>query len=1025
MDSTSYNSAGNGGVSGSSGAPERPTAGAVDGWTVIEVLRRRWFWILFCGLLLGGAGGFTGWYLWKPGFSATTQLIRVESEHLTEFFKPRAFTEQTFGSLLRTPELMARVGSQMSPPLSANEVNALLQITPIPESDIVTVTAHGDTPEFVVYLANLYATNAVLFTRELQKREAGAVNEALKTQLAQMDSDISKLEEQLQKAPKVPFQPNQQLTGLYERLQLAQTELTVLRGRFHDIHPDVQRKLAEIEEIQKQIKTMNPENAAPGIRRELQTADSMSQTNADGTRRPARVTTDAWDPSHEYLRNQLYALAAARLTLAARQRDSETFLNNPPGYSNVLTPANPQEVAVDDPRTKIAFLGLLGFAVGVGAALALVLLIELLDDRLRTVDDLRRVTRLPVLATLGDLRRIPPTTQANWAFRTWTALQYRLSPSANHGLVCGITSSAPREGRSTWVHLLSQAASQCGFKVMTIATLPSSAHAGNGKAEEAAAEEVANDEEPISNDEPTRAEDGEDEIHYSSAPAAKASGVMQDVPPVKTMSITKSVLASPDKVAQQIEGDPHPLVHIPLPGWVWNLERRKDWQTALAQWSRIDNIVILVELPPANSSEAILLAENLPNLIWLADSGRSSAADCREQLQTLRNARCNLVGSVLNHEPKPPLKKRFSRWMGCWLALAALASFAAPADGQVQPVPTQPAVPPATAPVPAVAPPPTAVDVEDTAPRTNVSFSVTAPNQRAPWQQRLTLGPGDVLNFNLFGQADLGRTEVVIGPDGGVSYLQASVNASGLTIDELRVRVDEGLGKYYRSPRTVITPVTWRSKKYYVLGKVVNKGVYTLDRPITILEAVARAQGLETGLLDQNSVDLADLQRSFLMRRGQKAPVNFEKLFYQGDLSQNIPIEPDDYLYFAAGNLKEVYVVGEVNQPGPVLHTPSTTLVGAIAGRSGFTDRAYKSKVLVVRGSLTHPNLYVVDVWKGLEGRALDFKLEPKDIIYVSHRPFIRGEELLDLAITGFIQAATAAWVGEHVGPLIKRPILK
>jgi hypothetical protein len=44
-----------------------------------------------------------------------------------------------------------------------------------------------------------------------------------------------------------------------------------------------------------------------------------------------------------------------------------------------------------------------------------------------------------------------------------------------------------------------------------------------------------------------------------------------------------------------------------------------------------------------------------------------------------------------------------------------------------------------------------------------------------------------------------------------------------------------------------------------------------------------------------------------------------------------------------------------------------------------------------------------------------DFKLEPNDIIYVSWRPFVRGEELLDLAATAFVQAAVSGWVGEDI----------
>ena len=47
-----------------------------------------------------------------------------------------------------------------------------------------------------------------------------------------------------------------------------------------------------------------------------------------------------------------------------------------------------------------------------------------------------------------------------------------------------------------------------------------------------------------------------------------------------------------------------------MPGWVWNLARRKQWKQALEHWRHIDNVVILVELPPASVPEALLLADH-------------------------------------------------------------------------------------------------------------------------------------------------------------------------------------------------------------------------------------------------------------------------------------------------------------------------------------------------------------------------------------------------------------------------------
>src|SRR5207244_1764693 len=102
-----------------------------------------------------------------------------------------------------------------------------------------------------------------------------------------------------------------------------------------------------------------------------------------------------------------------------------------------------------------------------------------------------------------------------------------------------------------------------------------------------------------------------------------------------------------------------PIVHIPLPGWVWNLERRKQWNIALEQWSKIENLVLLVELPPATQPESVLLAEHLPQVIWLGCSGMPDAIDTMHQIETLRHARVNLVGAVLNREPGSIMRTRF------------------------------------------------------------------------------------------------------------------------------------------------------------------------------------------------------------------------------------------------------------------------------------------------------------------------------------------------------------------------------
>jgi polysaccharide export outer membrane protein len=305
---------------------------------------------------------------------------------------------------------------------------------------------------------------------------------------------------------------------------------------------------------------------------------------------------------------------------------------------------------------------------------------------------------------------------------------------------------------------------------------------------------------------------------------------------------------------------------------------------------------------------------------------------------------------------------------------------------------------------------------------TNRLFSASHPSQRAAWQQRLTLGPGDTVNIMLFGRPETARREMPIGPDGRITFLQAEdIKATGLTIDELRAAMDKELGKFYQGARTIITPEVYNSKKYYMLGAVTRRGVFTLSRPTSMIEAIAQAGGLATGMFEQNTVELADLSHSFMIRDGKRLQVDFEQLFQRGDLSQNLALEPNDYIFFASSAANQIFVIGAVGASGVVPYTPNANIISAITARGGFADKAYQSRVLVVRGSLNKPECLIVDAKSILAGEKPNFRLEPKDIVYVSRRPWARMEEILDTAITAFIQSAVVTYTG-GLQPLISEP---
>lgn len=650
-------------------------APSVEVWPLAEAVLRRWRWLVLGGSLLAVAGFFLGSAVWKPHFSVSAQLIRYDSPNAQEVFGYRQVTAQTLASVLRAPELLRRVAEKARPPMSMEALAANLKVTPDRNSELLTVTVFGHEAEPLVGLVNLYAHESARFTGEVQAKAATEVRDYQRHQVKELEGEITTLSEQLLasqeqvasqqllisqrmlapppsggggKASPAPARPSPML----ERLSVARGELVDLLARYTEAHPFVKEQHAKIAAIERQLNEFSLSNAVAAPPREpVAQADKIAPGE---TEKPAASETDKAEidkpaasglvkagPARELadvevLRSKLQSLENGRLLVLGRERAAQLFAENPPGYFRVFAEATPKDVAARNPRLKVASLTVFCAMVGAALASSLVLWKEFSDDRLRSASDIRRVAQLPVIAGLGDLGRMNPAERGNWAFRTWTALQSRLSPSPNHGLVCGVTSAGDGEGRTTWMNLLAEAASKQGFRVLTIATERPPASAVSPAAHEAR---------PVA------------------GPNSEAQPTGSDSP--SSALVPNNVLTSPAEVREKLIGpNSQPLVHIPLPGWVWNLERRKQWKEALGDWSRIDNIVILVELPPASQPEAVLLGSNLPNLIWLADCDRANAAQTRTDLETLRNARCNLVGAVLNHEQDSLLKNAFPRWLG-------------------------------------------------------------------------------------------------------------------------------------------------------------------------------------------------------------------------------------------------------------------------------------------------------------------------------------------------------------------------
>ncbi|HWA10521.1 MAG TPA: polysaccharide biosynthesis/export family protein [Opitutaceae bacterium] len=290
------------------------------------------------------------------------------------------------------------------------------------------------------------------------------------------------------------------------------------------------------------------------------------------------------------------------------------------------------------------------------------------------------------------------------------------------------------------------------------------------------------------------------------------------------------------------------------------------------------------------------------------------------------------------------------------------------------------------------------------------------------------LGPGDQLDIEVMGEGPT-RSTVTVGPDGKIYYyLLPGLDVWGLTLPEVRDRLATEMQHFVREkPVVAVTLHAAASERVWVLGRVQNPGIYSLAGPTTLLDAVAQAGGLSASspyaafaaslgvpIPPGAPAEAADLSHSFIIRHGQVLPVDFKQLLRDGQLSQNIYLQPDDFIFLPSVRTPQVHILGAVNQPHSEIMAGSLTVIQAIALAAGTEPEACLSNVAVLRGSLAHPQIAIVPVDEILAGRAPDVRLEPGDIVYVPYRP----ERILDRYVN-LILDTFARTVGINAGARI------
>ena len=244
------------------------------------------------------------------------------------------------------------------------------------------------------------------------------------------------------------------------------------------------------------------------------------------------------------------------------------------------------------------------------------------------------------------------------------------------------------------------------------------------------------------------------------------------------------------------------------------------------------------------------------------------------------------------------------------------------------------------------------------------------------------MNAGDEIEIRVYGHDDLGMI-TRIGPDGtiGIAFM-GQVKLSGYSIAEGAETLRAGLAPYIKNPVVSITVKEIVSETATIAGACARPGVFGISNSTRLADFYAMAGSSAERLFNGVDVDVADLEHSMIIRKGEILPVDFRKAIEQGDTLHNIRIRKGDYVFIAQRLEASVTLCGEVGSPQKRLYEPGMGLIETLTA-AGWMKETHWKHVIIIRDGFANPKMYKVDVDGILAGKCRNVPLRAGDIVYV------------------------------------------
>lgn len=180
---------------------------------------------------------------------------------------------------------------------------------------------------------------------------------------------------------------------------------------------------------------------------------------------------------------------------------------------------------------------------------------------------------------------------------------------------------------------------------------------------------------------------------------------------------------------------------------------------------------------------------------------------------------------------------------------------------------------------------------------TKQAVAVTAVN--TPGNVAYKIGPQDILEITVFKVSELSRSAQV-SEAGTINFpLVGEVAAAGKTAHELEKDITVQLGsRYLQKPQVAVIVKEFNSQRVTVDGAVKKPGVFPIQGGISLLQAVAMAQGFDATVSDDTVVVVRT-------SNGKRAAAKFDVSSIRGGNIQDPQLQAGDVVIAGTSSLKE------------------------------------------------------------------------------------------------------------------------